>query len=255
MPVLLIVSVLLQFFCLVHMVRTGRPHWWLWVIVIGSYLGVAVYIFTQVLPELGNDPTSRRLVRNVRDRIDPERQRRHIAQQLDIADTVENRRRLAEESLRLGDHANAAELYQSVLKGIYATDPAFLLGLAKSQAGMHQYAAARDTLDTLIAANPQFRSDDGHFLYARCLEELGEHQRALEEYEVLASSYPGEEPRLRYGLLLQQLQRPADARRVFEDMLKRARAAPKYYRRKEQAFLDAAQKALNAQGGGGVSNE
>jgi hypothetical protein len=244
MPVVLIVSVLLQFFCLVHMVRTGRPHWWLWVIVIGSYLGVAVYVFTQVLPELRNDPASRRLVRNVRDRIDPERQRRHIAQQLDVADTVDNRRRLADESLRLGDYANAAELYQSVLKGIYATDPAFLLGLAQAQAGQQQYAAARDTLDTLITANPQFRSDDGHFLYARCLEELGEHQRALDEYAVLASSYPGEEPRLRYGLLLKQLQRPGEARRVFEDMLKRARAAPKYYRRKEQAFLDAAQKEL-----------
>lgn len=244
MPIFLIVSVLLQFFCLVHMVRTGRPHWWLWVIVMGSYLGVAVYVFTQVLPDLRNDPASRRLVRNVRDRIDPERQRRHIAQQLDVADTVDNRRRLAEESLRLGDYANAAELYQSVLKGIYATDPAFLLGLAQSQAGLQQYAAARDTLDALIKANPQFRSDDGHFLYARCLEELGEHQRALDEYEVLASSYPGEEPRLRYGLLLKQLQRPGEARRVFEDMLKRARAAPKYYRRKEQAFLDAAQREL-----------
>ncbi|WP_313914747.1 tetratricopeptide repeat protein [Tahibacter sp.] len=246
MPIFLIVSVLLQFFCLVHMVRTGRPHWWLWVIVIGSFLGVAVYVFTQVLPDLRNDPASRRLVRTVRDRIDPERQRRHIAQQLDVADTVDNRRRLAEESLRLGDYANAAELYQSVLKGIYATDPAFLLGLARSQAGLQQYAAARDTLDTLIRANPQFRSDDGHFLYARCLEELGEHQRALDEYEVLASSYPGEEPRLRYGLLLKQLQRPGEARRVFEDMLKRARAAPKYYRRKEQAFLDAAQRELAA---------
>lgn len=244
MPVLLIVSVLLQFVCLVHMARTGRPYWWIWVIMIGSYLGVAVYFFTQILPDLRNDPASRRLVRSVRDRIDPEHQRRHIADQLVIADTVDNRRRLAAESLRLGDYANAAELYQSVLKGLYATDPAFLLGLAQAQAGLEQYAAARDTLDTLIRENPDFRSDDGHFLYARCLEALGEHARALEEYEVLARSYPGEEPRLRYGQLLRTLQREADARRVFEDMLKRANVAPKYYRRKEQAHLDAARQEL-----------
>lgn len=246
MPILLIVSVLLQFVCLVHMVRTGRPHYWLWIIVLGSFLGVAVYVFTQIVPDLRHNPTSRRLVRSVRDTIDPERQRRHIAQQLDVADTVENRRRLAEECLRLGDHANAAELFQSVLKGIYATDPGFLLGLAQAQAGLQQHAAARDSLDTLIQANPRFRSDEGHFLYARCLEALGEYARALDEYEVLASSYPGEEPRLRYGQLLRQLERPADARRVFEDMLRRARAAPRYYRRKEQAFLDAAQKELAA---------
>jgi hypothetical protein len=246
MPVLLTASVLLQFACLVHMVRSGRPYWWIWVIMLGSYLGVAVYFFTQILPDLRHDPASRRLVRNVRDRIDPEHQRRRIAQQLDIADTVENRRRLAEESLRLGDYVNAIELYQSVLKGIYATDPLFLLGLAQAQAGLEQHAAARDTLDTLIRANPDFRSEDGHFLYARCLEALGENDRALEEYEVLSRSYPGEEPRLRYGLLLKSLQRHADARRVFEDMLKRAKVAPKYYRRKEQAHLDAARQELTS---------
>jgi hypothetical protein len=244
MPVLLTASVLLQFACLVHMVRSGRPYWWVWVIMLGSYLGVAVYFFTQILPDLRHDPASRRLVRNVRDRIDPEHQRRRIAQQLDVADTVENRRRLAEESLRLGDYTNAAELYQSVLKGIYATDPLFLLGLAQAQAGLEQHAAARDTLGTLIRANPDFRSEDGHFLYARCLEALGENDRALEEYEALSRSYPGEEPRLRYGLLLKSLQRHADARRVFEDMLKRAKVAPKYYRRKEQAHLDAARQEL-----------
>lgn len=246
MPVLLVVSVLLQFACLVHMVRSGRPYWWIWVIMIGSYLGIAVYFFTQILPELRNDPASRKLVRSVQDKIDPERQRRRIAQALEIADTVDNRRRLAEESLRLGDYANAAELYQSILKGIYATDAGFMLGLAQAQAGNQQYAAARDTLDALIKANPDFRSDEGHFLYARCLEELGEHARALEEYAVLATSYPGEEARLRYGQLLQQLGRPAEARKVFEDMLKRARVAPKYYRRKEQEFLSAAQKQLEA---------
>lgn len=244
MPILIVASVLLQFFCLVHLVRTGRPYYWIWLILIGSLLGSAVYIITQVIPELRNDPASRKLVRNVQDRIDPERQRRRIAQQLDVADTVDNRRKLAEECLRLGDYANAAELYQSVLKGIYASDAAFLLGLAQAQAGQQQYAAARDTLDALIEANPDFRSDDGHFLYARCLEELGEHARALEEYQVLSTSYPGEEARLRYGLLLRQAGRPDDARQVFEDMLKRARVAPKYYRRKEKEFLDAAQKAL-----------
>lgn len=246
MPILIVASVLLQFFCLVHLVRTGRPYYWIWLILIGSFLGSAVYIITQVIPELRNDPASRKLVRNVQDRIDPERQRRRIAQQLDVADTVDNRRKLAEECMRLGDYANAAELYQSVLKGIYASDAAFLLGLAQAQAGQQQYAAARDTLDALIKANPDFRSDDGHFLYARCLEELGEHARALEEYQVLSTSYPGEEARLRYGLLLKQAGRPHDARQVFEDMLKRARVAPKYYRRKEKEFLDAAQKELAA---------
>jgi hypothetical protein len=250
MPILIFASLALQFVCLVHMVRSGRPYWWIWVIMIGSYLGVAVYIFTQMLPDLRNDPRSRRLARQVVHTIDPERQRRRIAQELEAADTVDNRRRLAEESMRLGDYANAAQLYGSVLKGLYATDPLFMLGLAQAQAGMREYALARDTLDGLIKANPDFRSADGHFLYARCLEELGDTTRALEEYEALSTSYPGEEARLRYGLLLKKLERYADSRRVFNDMLKRAKVAPGYYRRKEKAHLEAAKRELAALGPG-----
>ncbi len=250
MPVLVIASIALQFFCLVHMVRTGRPYWWAWIILIGSFLGSLVYIVTQMLPDLRHDPRSHKLARQVVQTLDPERQRRRIAQELEAADTVDNRRRLAEECLRLGDHANAAELYQSVLKGIYHTDPGFMLGLAQAQAGLGRFADARATLDALIAANPDFRSTDGHLLYARCLEELGDTAGALHEYETLSTSYPGEEARLRYGRLLKRLERYREARAVFEDMLKRAKVAPGYYRRKEKDHLDAAKRELAALGPG-----
>jgi hypothetical protein len=250
MPILVVASLALQFICLVHMVRTGRPYWWLWVILVGSFLGVSVYVFTQIVPDLRNDPRSRQLVRGVQHKLDPERRRRRIAQELDVADTVDNRRRLAEESLRLGDYANAAQLYQSILKGIYATDAGFMLALAQAQAGNGEFAAARETLEALIKANPDFRSADGHLLYARCLDELGEHAKALEEYDALSTSYPGEEARLRYGLLLKRLERYAEARRVFTDMLKRAKVAPSYYRRKEKEYLATAERELASLGPG-----
>ncbi|UXI68622.1 tetratricopeptide repeat protein [Tahibacter amnicola] len=244
MPFLIAISVALQFVCLIHLVRTGRPYWWIWLIMLGQFLGAAVYIITQIIPDLRNDPSSRRMVRDVARRIDPERERRRIAQELEVADTVENRRRLAEESLRLGDYANAAELYRSILKGFYATDPLFLYSLAQAQIGLEQYAGARDTLDTLIQSNPQHQSVDVHFMMARCLEELGENDRAVREYEALSTSYPGEEARLRYGQLLKRLGRLAEARNVFESMQKRAKVSPAYYRRKEKAFLAEAQREL-----------
>jgi len=136
MPILLIVSVALQIACGVHVVRSGRQLYWLWILFIGSYIAVAVYVLVAVIPDLRNDPRSRRAARNVLHTFDPQRRKREIQQQLEIADTIENRRALAEESMRLGDYANAAELYRSVLTGVYKDDAAFLLGLARAQAGM-----------------------------------------------------------------------------------------------------------------------
>lgn len=244
MSLVFIVSVLLQLGCAVHVVRSGRPLYWIWLLLIGSYLAVAVYILVAVIPDMRHDPRGRQVTSKALQAIDPKRRRRELQRKLDIANTVENRRRLAEESLQVGDYVNAQELYQSLLSGMYETDPNFMLGLAQSQAGNNDFVAARGTLERLIAANPTFRSPDGHLLYARCLEEVGETDKALEEYHVLADSYPGEEGRYRYARLLRQVQRAEEARDVLQSQLRRAKAMPGYYRRKEQAWLKAAKLEL-----------
>ena len=82
------------------------------------------------------------------------------------------------------------------------------------------------------------------------LESQGDLDAALDQYRVLATSYPGEEARFRYGALLKQRGRFSDARGVFGDMLKRAKHAPRYYRKKEKNWLDSAQRELASLGPG-----
>jgi len=250
MPLLVILSLALQIGCAVHVVRTGRPIYWIWIILIGSYLGVVIYIIAEVIPHLRNSPHSRRAASKVLHTLDPERRRRTIQQRLEVADTVDNRRALAQECMRLGDYANAADLYRSVLKGVFATDASFQLGLAQALANGGDFAGARAALDALYASNPNFKSNDAELLRARVLEAQGDHVAALEHYATLASSYPGEEARFRYGALLKARGRFADARGVFGDMLKRARNAPRYYRKKEREWLELARSELASLGPG-----
>ncbi len=72
--------------------------------------------------------------------------------------------------MRLDRHAEAIEEYRRTLQGLYEHDPNLMLGLARAQFGARQPAEARATLDALIQHNPEFRSADGHLLYARALE-------------------------------------------------------------------------------------
>ena len=111
MSPILLLSIVLQVGCAVHVVRTGRPMYWIFLLLIGSYIAVAIYVVVAVLPDLRNDPRSRKAAKQVLNSLDPERQRRRIRERLDLADTTDNRRALAEECLRLGDYRNAAELY------------------------------------------------------------------------------------------------------------------------------------------------
>jgi hypothetical protein len=240
MSPLLALSILLQLGCVVHVVRTGRPMYWIFLLFIGSYIAIAAYFLAEILPGLGQNRTARRALRGAQDRIDPERRKREASRQLDVADTLDNRRRLALESFNSGDYQQAAELYQSGLRGLYSTDPELMLGLARSQFALNLNTDARQTLDALIAANPDFRSHDGHLLYARCLEALGDIAGAIHEYEALVEGFPGEEARVRFGLLLKREGRTAQASEVFKKVLKRSRVAPKYYQREQREWIDIA---------------
>lgn len=248
MPVLFIVTGLFQLALAIHVAKTGRPLYWILLIVMLPWIGGIAYLVAEVLPGLRNDPTARRALRNIGSRINPEKNRRRIEAELQLADTLDNRRRLAEECMQLGDFASAEFLYQRCLTGVYASDPHFMLGMATAQAELGRFAECKQTLESLIAANPAFRSADGHLLYARALEQLGETEKALEEYAALETGYPGEEARSRYVVLLMGAGRTEEAKRVFQSMLDRDKTAPAYYRKKERAWLDQARAAMKANG-------
>ncbi|RZA27530.1 MAG: tetratricopeptide repeat protein [Proteobacteria bacterium] len=243
---LIILSAILQIACCVHVIRNGRPLYWIFILLAFSFIAVAIYFFAEVMPGLQNDPAARKVVRKVKDRIDPEREKRSASQQFGLSDTQATRRRLSSASLRRGDFQQAVELYRGALKGLYETDPEMMMGLAKAQFGLGQAAEARATLDALIAANPNYRSKDAHLLYARTVEASSDITAALHEYESVVQGYPGEEARVRYGMLLVRNGEQARARDVFNEILTRSAASPKYYQREQREWIDAAKRELSA---------
>jgi|CXWL01.1.fsa_nt_gi hypothetical protein len=245
-PLIIVLSVVLQFVCIVHAVRTGRPYFWYWIIIMGSLLGVAVYAFTQILPDLQYDPRARRAAQGLIKRVDPQRDLRRLRDELQRADTVANRLKLGKEFLELGEAGEAEEILRACLKGMHATDADIMLAMAQAQFAQDKFVEAQATLTQLIAANPDFRSADGHLLFARSLEALGRKDEALDEYNTLDESYPGEEARVRKAQLLFALGRAGEAKAVLEKTLARCRVAPAYYRRAQKQWIDQAKALLKA---------
>lgn len=244
MSPIILLSLVLQVACCVHVVRTGRPLYWIFILLVFSYLAVLIYFIAEVLPGLRNNPAAQRALRQVRDQLDPNRGKRQADQRLRVSDTAENRRQLAEQHLAHGQHAEAAALFEGALRGIHREDPDLMLGLAKAQYGLGQPARARQTLDALIAANPSFRSQEGHLLYARAVEDSGDLAGALHEYEAMVEGFAGEEARLRYALLLKRAGRADDAIAQLRRLLDRVELSPGYYQRAQREWTDLARKEL-----------
>ena len=243
MPLLVILTVVAQFFCVIHAVRNGNNNW-IWIIIVAPGLGCAAYALSHVAPDLFGSYGVRRTARRVLKSIDPERDRRQLQKNLERADTVENKRHLAQESLELKDFEQAKSLIEQCLSGIYERDPDLMLGLAQSYGGLNDFVKARQVLEDLIAFNPDYRSPEGHLLYAQSLSALGEKEKALNEFSVVKDTFPGEQGRIGYAELLIELGKAERARVVLEELTRRVKLAPSHYQRAQAEWLQRATNLL-----------
>lgn len=241
-----ILSIAIQVAFIVHVIKTGRNTLWIWVLVIPvlAFPGMLAYLIVEIIPELMRSRTAQRTARGFKKAMDPEGDLRRYENEARVGGNVASRQRYADELVRHGRHDEAIAQYRSALTGLYEHDPNLMLGIARAQFAKGDATATRQTLDDLIRLNPDFRSPDGHLLYARALEAEGNIPKALEEYKVLATSYPGAEAAVRYAQLLQSQGRSAEAQKVARDLLEQARIAPAHYRRAQRPWLDAAQRLV-----------
>jgi hypothetical protein len=208
--------------------------------------GPIAYVLVELVPGLFNNRGTRRAVRGVKRALDPEQDLRRFETEARQIGDVASRQRYADELTRQGRASEAVEVYKQALTGLYESDSNLLLGLARAQYALGTFGEARATLDLLIAKNPDFRSPDGHLLYARALEAEGQRERALEEYAALVRYYAGAEAPLRYAQFLRTLGQQEEARRVLQELLEHARFAPRHYRKMQQQWLADAQRELAA---------
>jgi len=244
MSLLFLLSLVIQILLIVHVIKTGRNSLWIWVLIL-PYIalpGAIAYIAIEILPELFRSRTARRTARGLRKAMDPSADLRRYESEARVTGNVAARQRYADELSRQERYDEAIAQYREALTGLYEHDPNLMLGVARAQFGKGDAAAARATLDELIRLNPDFRSPEGHLLYARALEQEGNAAKALEEYKVLAFSYPGAEAAVRYAQLLKAQGRAEEASKVVRELLEQARIAPAHYRRAQRPWLDAAQR-------------
>jgi hypothetical protein len=211
-----------------------------------SFPGAIAYVAVEIVPDLFRSRTAQRTARGVKKALDPNADLRRYESEARVAGNVASRQRYAEALTRAGRYDEAISEHRANLNGLYEHDPDIMLGLARAQFGKGDASGARTTLDDLIRLNPDFRSPEGHLLYARALETEGNKTKALEEYRVVASNFPGAEATARFVKLLAAEGQRDEARKVARELLEQARIAPAHYRRAQREWLEAAERVAHS---------
>lgn len=239
-----LVSLLFSVALCVHVVRTGREMYWLFIILFLQPIGGLVYLVAVILPEIFGGSAARRVSQAARETLDPTRAYRTAQKAHEDTPTVANKIRLAAAATSLGRHEEAERLYREGAQGIHAEDPTLLLGRATALVELGRPAEALPLLDQLAADPDKGRTPAESLTLARALEGLGRTAEAEEAYQVAASRLPGLEGMGRYAAFLARSGRRDEARSMVAEMDARIAKAQGPFRAEARTWRNLAAAAL-----------
>lgn len=237
-----IISLIVQVTLIVHVLRTGRDFRWIFLLLFLPGIGSLIYIVMEIIPSLRGNLATRRAARKITNIVDPGRGLRRQTLEYERNQSVDTATRLATELIKDGKCDEAIKVCDEARSGIFEDDPTILQTLANAYFCSGEYSQAIKALDLLREKNPDFRSPDGHLLYARALEQSDATDRALKEYEALVKYFPGAEARVRLAQLHNQLGNVETAKTMFHDIVRDARLAPKHFQKTQREWIEIAER-------------
>jgi hypothetical protein len=224
---LLILLFLIQATLIIHVIKSGRPSWWIFLILFAPGLGSAIYVVLEILPDTGLFSAIRKAEQKVVKAMDPTRELRDAQNAFDLSATVGNRLRLAAASADMSDFVGAERLYNDCLQGQFEDDPAALLGHARTLIELGRPQEALGRINHLRSLGREGPSEA--LIFARAAEALGDYSDAQEAYAFAAPRIPTLEAQARYVRFLRLAGKDVDATRELQEFDARLARVPRHF--------------------------
>jgi len=190
--------VVIALFFAIHVIRTGREMYWLFVLFSFPLLGSVVYFVAVFLPQSRIERDVVKGIRNLGKTIDPGRTLREARQAFDLTPTAHNQMLLARALFEAGKVAESIEQFDACLRGPFAKDPEFRLGAATAKVAHGQAQEAIALLLALHADTPDFRAEQAGILLAKAYVADARPDEAAAEFESVIARFDSVEARCEY---------------------------------------------------------
>jgi hypothetical protein len=233
------VVVIAQIACVIHVFRTGRPYWWIWILFAVPLIGVAAYLYVEVRPSLG-----KHWLHNLLWKLKSPRQRIDLLEtQLAESTTVRNRLLLADELHAAAHFDRECDVLSEGLRGAFKDDATLLMRLAEA----HLEAGRVDQAEGLISKTTPDNSPESQLQYyllrARLASRRGEPD-AEQMFQELVAKKRSEGPRYYYAEHLLGRGRRDEANCILKDVLNQYRRGTVVWRYQERKWFYAAKRLL-----------
>jgi hypothetical protein len=238
------ITLIAQLACAAHIVRSGRHYLWIVPVLLLPWVGIAAYVIYSLAAGAAQNYAVRRFADNTPNITDPGTSYRQKKRDMELSGSAQTKRVFAEACIKRGRFQDAVELYESAAQGQFATDPALLHGLARARLLVGDGAGSEAAFDALKATDPHAFTQDAQLDYARALALQGKNDQAVTEYEKLSRTYPGEEARTRYAVLLDTIGQHDKAQALFRAVVAAVKSSPSYVRRNQREWVKIAKQNL-----------
>ena len=215
--------ILLQLTVIFHALKTGRPYWWIFVIMGFPVMGCVIYFIIEVLPGSRSERGLRKIGNDIVKAMNPDRDMKRKAEELAVCGSVENKLKMAEELVERGMFDEAIELYKGVRQGQYYFASDLLYGFARARFFNGEYLEARKLLGELQEHAPRYYPQEVALMKARAASKFGDRATARGEIETLLDHFVGLEARYRYAEILFEDGQAARARAELERVIDHAK--------------------------------
>jgi hypothetical protein len=242
-PLLAPVVLVIQIVCVIHLLRTGRPYWWLWIIFVIPLIGVAAYIYLEVRPTWGKLDLDSILWKFKT----PQQRIAILGERLEDSSTVKNRLALAAELHEAGQFDRECQVLSAGLRGPFKDDVTLLLKLAEAHLEAGRAADARQIVEQVVPPRSPDVQLQHALLQARTLAQMGRRAEAEPLLKELVSRKQSEAPRYYYAAFLIAEERRDEALGILHDILRRYRRGTVVWRHQEKRWFYAARRLLKTQ--------
>ena len=222
-------GILLQIFAIVHFIRRRPDTFWLWIILIGGWLGAIVYIAVEVIPDAG-------LLRQSF-KVFPRRKRiRELEFIIRDNPSAGNYEELGDLYLEEGRYSRARECFdKSIAVRSDSPDPFYRRGIAEIELGV--FSAALSDLEFVVKKESDYDFHRAAGLLAHAYANTNQPDKADALFQKVTTISTSSETYYNYATFLASQGRNTEAREWAQKILGKKPTMPGYLRRRERSWF------------------